>query len=130
MFVMPCLSRTLSKPNTCLTQIDVIVLSTKCLCNLNLFKLNTCLNRTNSLVPKGFGLDRFHCSSCCWSLLNGDSSTYSSYEILDKDTIPCPLDFPFTCSEIKKGIRKLKNGKKEGSDLILNEFIKTGSQTM
>jgi hypothetical protein len=52
------------------------------------------------------------------------------YEILDKDTIPCPLDFPFTCAEIKKGIRKLKNGKKEGSDLILNEFIKTGSQTM
>ena len=49
---------------------------------------------------------------------------------MDKDTIPCPLDFPFTCSEIKKGIRKLKNGKKEGSDLILNEFIKTGSQTM
>jgi hypothetical protein len=49
---------------------------------------------------------------------------------LDKDTIPCSLDFPFTCSEIKKGIRKLKNGKKEGPDLILNEFIKTGSQTM
>jgi hypothetical protein len=49
---------------------------------------------------------------------------------LDKDTIPCPLDFPFTCFEIKKGIRKLKNGKKEGPDLILNEFIKTGSQTM
>lgn len=59
-----------------------------------------------------------------------DSSTYSSYEILDKDPIPCPLDFPFTCSEIKKGIRKLKNGKKEGLELILNEFIKTGSQTM
>jgi hypothetical protein len=34
------------------------------------------------------------------------------------------------CSEIKKGIHKLKNGKKEGPDLILNEFIKTGSQTM
>ena len=51
---------------------------------------------------------------------------------MDKDTIPCPLDFPFTCSEIKKGIRKIKkkNGKKEGPDLILNEFTKTGSQTM
>ena len=49
---------------------------------------------------------------------------------MDKDTIPCPLDFPFTCFEIKKGIRKLKNGEKEGPDLILNEFIKTGSQTM
>ena len=49
---------------------------------------------------------------------------------MDKDTIPCPLDFPFTCFEIKKGIHKLKYGKKEGPDLILNEFIKTGSQTM
>jgi hypothetical protein len=49
---------------------------------------------------------------------------------LDKDTIPCPLDFPFTCSEIKKGIRKNKKiGKKEGPDWILNEFTKTGSQT-
>jgi hypothetical protein len=53
------------------------------------------------------------------SLLNGDSSTYSSYGILDKDTIPCPLDFPFTCSEIKKRIHKLKNGKKEDTGLIL-----------
>ena len=50
---------------------------------------------------------------------------------MDKDTIPCPLDFPFTCSEIKKGIRKNKKiGKKEGPDWILNEFTKTGSQTM
>ena len=49
---------------------------------------------------------------------------------MDKDTIPYPLDFPFTCSEIKKGIHKLKNGKKEGPDLIINEFIRTGNQTM
>jgi hypothetical protein len=29
---------------------------------LNLCKPNTCLNWTNSSVPKGFGLDRFYCS--------------------------------------------------------------------
>ena len=40
------------------------------------------------------------------------------------------LDFPFTCADIKHGIRKLKNGKKEGPDLILNEFIKTGTTTL
>jgi hypothetical protein len=35
--------------------------STKCLCNLNLFKPNTCLNWTNFSVPKRFGLDTFYC---------------------------------------------------------------------
>jgi hypothetical protein len=44
--------------------------------------------------------------------------------------IHSPLDFPFNCSEIKKGIKRLKNGKKEGTDLILNEFIKTGNSTL
>ena len=52
-----CLNRTLSKSKTCLNQTDF----TKCLCNLNLCKPNTCLNWTNSSVPKGFGLDRSYC---------------------------------------------------------------------
>jgi hypothetical protein len=29
---------------------------------LNLCKANTCLNRTNSSVPKGFCLDRLYCN--------------------------------------------------------------------
>ena len=43
-------------------QTDFTVPSTKCLCNLNLCKPNTCLNWTNSSVSKGFGLDRFYCT--------------------------------------------------------------------
>ena len=39
---------------------------------------------------------------------------------------PCPLN----CNEVKKGIRKLKNEKKEGPDMILNELIKTGSSSL
>ncbi|CAG2192045.1 unnamed protein product [Mytilus edulis] len=35
-----------------------------------------------------------------------------------------PLDFPFTCGEVRKGIHKLKNNKQPGIDLIPNEFIK------
>jgi hypothetical protein len=38
-------------------------------------------------------------------------------------------DFPFNCSEIKKGIKRLNDSKKEGTDLMLNEFIKTGNST-
>ena len=56
-----CLNQTLSKPKTCLIQTDFTVSSTKYLCHLNLCKSNTCLNRTNSSVPKGFSLDRFYC---------------------------------------------------------------------
>ena len=56
-----CLNQTLSKPKTCLSQTDLTVPSTECLCNLNLCNPNTCLNWTNSSVPKGFGLDRFYC---------------------------------------------------------------------
>jgi hypothetical protein len=37
---------------------------------------------------------------------------------------PSPLDFPFNCSEIKKGIKWLKNSKKEGRRTtdVLNVF--------
>jgi hypothetical protein len=48
---------------TILSQTDFTIPSTKCLCILNLCKPNTCLNWTNSSVPKGFGLDRFYCST-------------------------------------------------------------------
>lgn len=47
-----CLSRTLSKSDTCRIQTDFTVTSTKCLCNLNLCKANTCINWTHSSVPK------------------------------------------------------------------------------
>ena len=54
---------TLRKPKTCLSQTDFTIPSTKCLCNLNLCKPNTCLYWTKSSVPKGFGLDKFDCIS-------------------------------------------------------------------
>ena len=41
-----------------------------------------------------------------------------------------PLDFPFTCKEVKLGISCIKSHKKEGPDLILNEFIKSSSNIM
>jgi len=41
-----------------------------------------------------------------------------------------PLDFPFTCKEVKTSISSLKLNKKEGIDLILNEFIKYGSSIL
>ena len=56
------LHRTPSKLKTCLIQTDFTVTSTKCLCNFNLCKPNTCLNWTKSSVPKGFGIDRFYCT--------------------------------------------------------------------
>ena len=54
-------------------------------------------------------------------------SLYSSEQDKDKK---CSLDFPFTCKELKRGIFKLKSGKKGGPDLMLNEFIKAGASTM
>ena len=41
-----------------------------------------------------------------------------------------PLDYPFTCREVKLGIKNLKSGKSPGQDLILNEFIKSSSSTL
>ena len=37
-----------------------------------------------------------------------------------------PLDFPFNCAEVRKGILKLKNNKQPGIDLVPNEFMKYG----
>lgn len=42
----------------------------------------------------------------------------------------CPLDFPFTCKEVRSGITKLKNNKQPGIDLILNEFMKYGKDIL
>ena len=42
----------------------------------------------------------------------------------------CNLDVSFTYKEIKGGITRLKAGKTGGPDLILNEFIKEGSNTL
>ena len=65
------------------------------------------------------------------SLLDNNSSDLTRAEpTLGTAQTPSPLDFPFNCSEIKKGIKRLKNGKKKGTDLILNEFIKTGNSTL
>lgn len=41
-----------------------------------------------------------------------------------------PLDFAFTCKEVRKHINKLKNNKQPGIDLILNEFIKYGGEIL
>ena len=65
------------------------------------------------------------------SLLNDNKDSFNSnLNEGDLPSTPCPLDFPFTCAEVKLGIRKLKNGKKERPDLIQNEFIKAGTQTL
>ena len=65
------------------------------------------------------------------SLLDNNSSDLTRAEpTLGTAQTPSPLDFPFNCSEIKKGIKRLKNSKKEGTDLILNEFLKTGNSTL
>ena len=41
-----------------------------------------------------------------------------------------PLDFPFTCKEVRKCISKLKYNKEPGLDLIHNEFIKLGTEIL
>ena len=65
------------------------------------------------------------------SLLDNNSSDLTRAEpTLGTAQTPSPLDFLFNCSEIKKGIKRLNNGKKEGTDLILNELIKTGNSTL
>jgi hypothetical protein len=40
------------------------------------------------------------------------------------------LNIPFTCKEIKVGIKTLKRGKNGGPDLILNELLKSSSNVM
>ena len=65
------------------------------------------------------------------NLLDNNSSDLTRAEpTLETAQTPSPLDFPFNCSEIKKGIKRLQNSKKECTDLILNEFIKTGNSTL
>jgi len=47
-------------------------------------------------------------------------------DLFDNNPEIGPLDFPFTCQEVKKGVLKLKSNKQPGIDLIPNEFIKFG----
>ena len=55
------------------------------------------------------------------NLLDNNSSDLTRAEpTLGTAQTPSPLDFPFNCSEIKNGIKRLKNGKNECTDLILN----------
>ena len=37
------------------------------------------------------------------------------------------LNIPITVEEIRKGLKQLKNGASAGPDLILNEFLKHGT---
>lgn len=65
------------------------------------------------------------------SLLTNNQSPLNKEDSAEgKEQIPTPLDYPFTCNEVKKGVKRLKNSKKEGTDLILNEFIKVGNSTL
>ena len=58
------------------------------------------------------------------NLLDNNSSDLTRAEpTLGTGQTPSPLDFPVNCSEIKKGIKRLKNSKKEGCWLILSVYI-------
>ena len=59
------------------------------------------------------------------------SENNSDLDLTDLETnTECPLDFPFTCKEVRSGILKLKNNKQPGIDLILNEFMKYGKDIL
>jgi len=59
---------------------------------------------------------------------NSDNLNSDCLENMDNDA--SPLNIPFTCKEIKDGIKTLKRGKNGGPDLILNEFLKSSSNVM
>jgi len=61
------------------------------------------------------------------SLLQSKGDNYD--KLTDKELLDTqiPLDFPFTCKEVKNSIPAWKIHKKESTDLILNAFIKYGS---
>ena len=54
----------------------------------------------------------------------------TDYVALNKDKIFNELNFQITRIETKRAISKLKNNKAAGNDKILNEFIKTGQETL
>jgi hypothetical protein len=54
---------------------------------------------------------------------NSDNLNSDILENVDNDT--SPLNIPFTCKEIKDGLKTLKRGKSGCPDLILNEFLKS-----
>jgi hypothetical protein len=51
-------------------------------------------------------------------LQSKDSDASLDYNWPEIDLSHNPLDFPFTCKEVKLGISKLKNNKSAGPDLI------------
>ena len=62
----------------------------------------------------------------CMSLFINDNSDNLNSDILENmDNDASHLNIPFTCKEIKDGIKTLKRGKNGSPDLILNEFLKT-----
>ena len=68
-----------------------------------------------------------HYKNLLCSKKDNSSSLDTDTNETDKFT---PLDYPFTCKEVKLGIKNLKCGKSAGPDLILNEFIKATSNIL
>ena len=62
--------------------------------------------------------------------INGNSDNLNSDILKNVDNDTSPQNIPFTCKEIKDGLKTLKRGKSGGPDLILNEFLKSSSNVM
>ena len=62
-------------------------------------------------------------------LLTSEEKNPFEHNLGDIDELS-PLDFPFSCKEVRLGIKNLRNGKSCGPDLVLNEFIKTSSNLL
>ena len=61
------------------------------------------------------------------NLSNLYSENNDDLDLINLESVTAgPLDFPFTCKEVRKGISKLKNNEQPGLDLIHNKFIKLG----
>ena len=81
-------------------------------------------NLTDSIIPPSDWEDHFK------KLLTTDENFECKLCPEMSSVNNCNLDIPFTCKEIKDGIKTLKSGKTPGIDLILNEFIKAGANTL
>ncbi len=73
-------------------------------------------------------------------LLNGKCANYDEdFENYVKCSLPTienasdqngPLDFPIEAAEIRESIKKLKKGKAAGKDMIINEILKAGQESL
>jgi hypothetical protein len=61
------------------------------------------------------------------NLLSKEEQTYNFTYKQNKDAL---MDAPINCQEVKKVLRNLKIAKAAGMDLICNEFLKYGSDTL